>query len=73
MIDNNLISNCYFQMYEKNDFHFLEVLNVTQEDKGEFTCVITNSKGNVSHSIDLDVYSKLLLRAILIKSNFSFW
>ncbi len=47
-----------FQMYEKNDFHFLEVLNVTQEDKGEFTCTITNSKGNVSHSIDLDVYSK---------------
>ena len=31
---------------------------MTEEDKGEITCRVKNSQGTITHSIELEVYSK---------------
>ncbi len=56
------------QLYEKNDFHFLEVHDVSQEDKGEVTCKVTNSQGTVTHTVELEVYSEFALLSLRVKT-----
>ena len=37
---------------------------MTEEDKGEFTCRVKNSQGTVTHSIELEVYSKYITASL---------
>ncbi|XP_028662306.1 myosin light chain kinase, smooth muscle [Erpetoichthys calabaricus] len=45
----------HFNMFEKSGIHFLEIQNVKFEDKGIYTCCITNGAGKASASAELIV------------------
>ena len=49
----------YLQLYDKNDFHFLEISEVTSEDKGSYTATITNDLGAAKCSAELEIFCKL--------------
>ncbi|XP_060064239.1 myosin light chain kinase, smooth muscle-like isoform X2 [Ylistrum balloti] len=53
-----LSSGGKYKIYEENDFHWLEVRDVTSEDSGSYTCMIRNSVGSNKADVDLDVYVK---------------
>ncbi|XP_033728727.1 myosin light chain kinase, smooth muscle-like isoform X3 [Pecten maximus] len=55
---DTLSSGGKYKIYEENDFHWLEVRDVTSEDSGSYTCVIMNSAGSNKADVDLDVYVK---------------
>ena len=48
-------------MYEQNGYHFLEVADVREEDKGHITCVASNSQGSVNVQAELQVFGKYSL------------
>lgn len=50
----------HFQIYEKNDFHFLEVNDVQEEDKGTYSITISNHLGSESMSAELEVFGNFL-------------
>ena len=45
-------------MYEQNGYHFLEVGDLTAQDKGRVTCRVRNSAGSVSVDAELDVFGE---------------
>ncbi|XP_032801989.2 myosin light chain kinase, smooth muscle isoform X1 [Petromyzon marinus] len=51
--DTELHNDGHFKVYEKSSLHFLEVLDVKEEDSGVYTCTITNSAGKASASAEL--------------------
>ncbi|CAM9630372.1 unnamed protein product [Lampetra planeri] len=53
--DTELHNDGHFKVYEKSSLHFLEVLDVKEEDSGVYTCTITNSAGKASASAELIV------------------
>jgi len=46
------------QISEENDFHWLEITDITSDDAGTYTCTIQNSAGRASASAELEVFGK---------------
>ena len=47
-----------FQIFSDDDYYFMEVLDATESDRGQYTCVISNCVASESVSAALDVYIK---------------
>ena len=53
------------QIFTEKDFHYLEIVDVTTEDRGQYTCVIANSLGTTRVTAELEVYGKRRHRVTL--------
>uniref|UniRef100_S4RZZ8 Myosin light chain kinase, smooth muscle n=1 Tax=Petromyzon marinus TaxID=7757 RepID=S4RZZ8_PETMA len=67
--DTELHNDGHFKVYEKSSLHFLEVLDVKEEDSGVYTCTITNSAGKASASAELiiQISNVVLLKVVTNK------
>ncbi|KAK6166183.1 hypothetical protein SNE40_022941 [Patella caerulea] len=50
--------DAHYKVYAKDDFHFLEVVDVLPEHGGSYTCVLQNPAGSKTTSVDLEVFEK---------------
>ena len=59
MGDSYLMRFCVFvQIFTEKDFHYLEITDVTTDDRGQYTCVIANTMGTTRVTAELEVYRK---------------
>ncbi|GFO38549.1 myosin light chain kinase, smooth muscle [Plakobranchus ocellatus] len=53
-----LTSDDHYKIYESDGFHYLEVLNVTTKDNGEFTITALNPAGSDTATAELEVFER---------------